>query len=101
MTMKSLQTTTIMGTVTTGGTSQKIAERNPKRDLLMLQNADAADVLYFNFGDEAVAGAGLELQPGGSIQFDHPGAVPTESVHVNGATDQPFMLLLGQRGGIE
>jgi hypothetical protein len=67
----------------------------------MLQNADAADILYFNFGDEAAAGASLELQPGGSILFDDSGAVPTESVHVNGAMDQAFVLLLGQRGNIE
>ena len=101
--MKSLKTTTIAGTVTTGGKSQEIAPRNPKRDLLVLQNPDGeTGQLFYNFGAPAVADASLSLPPGESVQFDRPCAVPGEAVHVlAGDTGHAFVLLVGQRAGIE
>ena len=81
--MKSLKTTTIAGTITAGGTSQQIAERNPKRDLLVLQNpVGETGALFFNFGAPAALNTTMSLAPGQWVQFDRPCAVPGEALHV-------------------
>lgn len=102
--MKSLKTTTIAGTVATGGTSQQIAPRNPKRDLLILQNpAGETGQLFYNFGAPATSdGASLGLTPGERIQFDDRCGVPGESVQVTAAdAGHKYVLLLGQKANIE
>jgi len=102
--MRSLKTATVAGTITTGGASQEVAPRNPKRDLLMLLNpAGETGQLFYNFGAGAtVNGTCLGLAPGESVQFDEPGAVPTEGVHVNASNGgHKFVLMVGQRSNIE
>ena len=102
--MRSLKTTTISGAVTVENESQLIAERNAKRDLLMLLNPDTeTGHLYYNFGDDAASdGTSLSLAEGQWVKFDQPGAVPTGSVHVTAAdAGHKFVLMLGQRGNVE
>jgi hypothetical protein len=101
--MKSLKTTTTAGTITAGGTSQQIAERDPKRDLLMLLNPDGEEGhLHYNFGDDAEVGATMSLAPGQWVKFDERCGVPGDSIHVTASdTDHKYVLLLGQRRGIE
>ena len=101
--MKSLRTTTIAGTITAGGTSQEIAPRNPRRDLLMLLNPEGEEGhLHYNFGDDAEVSATMSLAPGQWVKFDQQYAVPGESVHVTASdTDHAFVLLLGQNANIE
>jgi hypothetical protein len=102
--MKSFKTTTIAGTITAGGTSQQIAERNPKRDLLILQNpAGETGQLFYNFGADAeVGGVNLGLAPGESVRFDQHCGVPGESIHVTASdADHAFVLLLGQQANVE
>jgi len=101
--MKSLRTATIAGEITTGGTSQQIAERNPRRDLLMLLNPEGEEGhLHYNFGADAEVGATMSLAPGQWIKFDQPCSVPGESVHVTASdTDHAFVLLVGQQANIE
>jgi hypothetical protein len=101
--MKSLKTITTAGTVTAGDTSQKIAEVNPKRGLLMLLNPDGEEGhLHYNFGDDAELGATMSLAPGQWVKFDERCGVPGESVHVTASdTDHAFVLLLGQQANIE
>jgi hypothetical protein len=101
--VRSFTTTTIAGTVTAGGTSQEIAARNSRRDLLMLLNPDGEEGhLYYNLGDDAASdGTTMSLAPGQWVKFDREGAVPTASVHVTAAdTGHKYVLLLGQRGDI-
>ena len=101
--MRSLRTTTVAGTVTAGGTSQHIAPRNPKRDLLILQNpAGETGPLFYNFGSEAEVDACMSLAPDERIQFDEKCGVPGETINVT-ATDSghAFVLMLGQRDNIE
>ena len=101
--MKSLRTTTVAGTITTGGTSQQIAERNPKRDLLMSQNPTGeTGQLFFNLGAPAAVNTTLSLAPGQWVQFDQYCAVPGEAVHVVASNSgHRLVLLVGQRAGIE
>ena len=101
--MKSLKTTTIAGTIAAGGTSQEIAPRNPKRDLIILQNpAGETGALFFNFGEDAEVDGSMSLAPGERIQFDEKTGVPGETINVT-ATDpgHAFVLMVGQRGSIE
>jgi hypothetical protein len=101
--VKSLKTTTIAGTVTAGGASQEIAPRNPKRDLLILQNpAGETGQLFFNFGADAEVDETMSLAPGQWVQFDQHCAVPGEAVHVVASNaGHKYVLLVGQRAGIE
>jgi hypothetical protein len=100
--MRSLSTFTVSGTIIAGGVSQEIAPRNPRRDLLLLQNpAGESGALFFAFGAPAT-NTSLALAPGERVQFDQAGAVPTEAVHVLAAdTDHAYTLLVGQTGAIE
>ena len=101
--MKSLRTTTIAGTITTGGTSQQIAERNPKRDLLILQNPTGeTGQLFYNFGAAAAVDTTMSLAPGQSVHFDELCGVPGEAINVTASNaGHKFVLLVGQRAGIE
>src|SRR5262249_15687529 len=47
--------TRIAGSISAGATSQQIAPRNPKRDLLLLQNLKSAtETLFHSFGSRAM-----------------------------------------------
>jgi hypothetical protein len=101
--MRAFVTTTIAGTITTGGVSKEIAPRNPRRDLLLLQNPTGeTGVLFYSFGAPATAdGTCLGLAPGEWVQFDERCGVPGEAIHVNASNSgHKFVLLLGQRAGI-
>lgn len=88
--MRSLSTSTIAGTVTTGGTSQQITPRNPKRDLLMLQNpAGETGALFYNLGSAAAVNGTLSLAPGDWVKLDGPCAVPGDAVHVVASNSGP------------
>ena len=101
--MRSFRTNTIAGTITTRGTSQRIAEREPKRDLMILQNpAGETGQLFYNFGAEAEVDACMSLAPGERIPFDERCGVPGEAIHVTASdAGHAYMLMLGQRAGIE
>lgn len=71
----------------TGSTSVgAILPANPLRACLILQNnsATGGPVLWFNFGQPAVANApgSFALQPGGSLVIAEPKACPKESLYV-------------------
>ena len=102
--MRSFKTTTVPGAVTVENESQQIADRDLRRDLVMLLNPDSEDgYLYYAFGEDAASdGTSLSLAAGEWVKFDQPGAIPTESIHVTAAdTEHKYVLLLGQRAGIE
>lgn len=100
--MRSLTTTTTSGTITAAGVSQTIAERNLRRDLLLLQNTDDAAVLYFAFGTAADTASSLALQPGRMVKFDQQNAIPTDAIYATAdTTGARYVLVLGQTGGIE
>lgn len=100
--MRSFKTTKVAGTITSANVSQKIADPNNKRDLVMLLNpAGETGVLFYNFGGAADANC-MSLAVGEWVKFDQHCAVPTDSIHVTAAnTGHKFVLLLGQRGNIE
>jgi hypothetical protein len=102
--MKSFKTTTIAGTIASNNVSVKVQDRNPRRDLLIIQNPTGeTGVLFYNFGDDAeVGGANLGLAPGESVKFDQYCAVPGESIHVVAANaTHKWVVMVGQRAGIE
>ncbi len=80
----------ISGTITLGGTSQQIlAGVNTglaPRKLLIIQNREATDHLYVNFGAAASASAAtsIDLAPGAVMWFDV--YVPGDSVNILGPT---------------
>ena len=100
--MRSFETTTIAGTVASANTSQQVAERNARRDLLVLQNPTGqTGQLFANFGALADSTC-LNLAPGQLLQLDQSGSVPGEAVHIAAAdAGHAFVLLVGQRAGIE
>ena len=69
----------------------------------MLQNpVGETGQLFFNFGAPAALNTTMSLAPGQWVQFDRPCAVPGEALHVlAGDTGHAFVLLVGQRAGIE
>jgi hypothetical protein len=102
--MRSFKTTTIPGTIAVENESQLVADRDPRRDMLMILNPDTeTGHLYFNIGDDAASdGTSLSLPAGQHIKFDQPGAVPTGCIHVTAADPgHRFVLLVGQRGNVE
>jgi hypothetical protein len=63
--MRSFLTTTIAGQVAVANTSQKIADHNPKRDLLMLLNPTGeTGALFYNFGADAASNGTTESGAG-------------------------------------
>lgn len=68
------------GSILTGGVSQKVADKNPSRGCLIVQNISDT-TMYVNFGASATADDSIQLLPGGSITFN--GAwVPGDEVHL-------------------
>ncbi|MGH7144774.1 MAG: hypothetical protein ACREJ2_11700 [Planctomycetota bacterium] len=71
---------------TAGTSSGAILPANPLRACLILQNnsATGGPVLWFNFGQPAVASSAgsFALQPGGSLVIAEPKACPKESLYV-------------------
>jgi hypothetical protein len=102
--MKSLKTTTLAGTIASSNVSVKVQDRNPRRDLLIIQNPSGeTGVLFYSFGADAVVGSvNLGLAPGESVRFDEHCGVPGESVHVVAANaTHKWVVMVGQRAGIE
>lgn len=75
------------GTIATGGTAQDAVAADTGRQYLLIQNIDAAEDLWVNFGTNAVsASAGSILVPAkSSLVFEHV-ACPTGRVSVVAAT---------------
>jgi hypothetical protein len=100
--MRPLDTTTHAGVIAEGGTSQEVAPRNPRRDLLVIKNPSSTDEpLFYAFGAPAdVDDSCPSLEPGESLVLEV--AVPSESIHLTAETEgHRYVILIGQRGGIE
>jgi hypothetical protein len=101
--MKPFNTTRIAGAIAAGGASQQIAPRNPKRDMLLLQNPKtASETLFYAFGEAATTdGSCLGLEPGEHMLLDKHCAVPSDSINVNATTTgHKYVLVLGQLGAV-
>lgn len=74
------------GTIAAGATAQTAAAANTSRDYLLIQNTDATEDLYFNFGTTAVATQpSIKLTPNSS--WENPSHFcPTGLVSVIAAT---------------
>jgi hypothetical protein len=102
--MRSFNVTTVPGAVTVENESQQVADRDLKRDLVMLLNPDSEEgYLYYAFGQDAASdGTSMSLAAGEWVKFDQPGAVPTDAIHVTAAdAEHKFVLMLGRRGTVE
>jgi hypothetical protein len=74
------------GTIAAGGTAQQAIAALLGRVYLYVQNLDAAETLYVNFGAVATAGAGsIQLLPGGSQVYEAD-YIPSGLVSVIAAT---------------
>lgn len=76
------------------GSSQQVFAAKPERLYLLIQNIDATNALWVNFGVAAVADQpSIKLAAGASLQFGgSDGAiVPTASVNVIGTAASKFV----------
>ena len=101
--MKSLKTVTASGEIAEAAASQQIAPRDPRRDLLILQNPTGqTGQLFYNFGAEAVVDATLSLAPGERMQFDERCDVPGEAIHVAASNaGHRYVVMIGKHAAIE
>ena len=100
--MRPVNTSTIAGTIAEGGASQEVAPRNPRRDLLVIKNPSSQnEPLFYAFGAAADIDDGCpSLEPGESLALE--AVVPSEAIHLTAETaGHRFVVLVGQRGGIE
>jgi hypothetical protein len=81
----------LLSTITAGGTSQRIFEKNDGRRWLLIQNTSTAEDLWLSFGKAAAAESpSIYLAPGDAIHFGA-GVAPRASVYVfGGTTSEPF-----------
>lgn len=67
-------------------TSQKVVPANPFRAFLLIQNNDAANAIFVNFGSDATAVNAIKVIAGGNLIFEGGGDggvfVPSEDVYI-------------------
>ena len=75
-------------TVTTGGTSQEVFDRNVRRKTLLIQNPEeATETLFVNIGASAgTTNGSIELAPGGSLNMPQGMMMTTQAINVTAAT---------------
>jgi len=74
------------------GSSQQVFAAKPERLYLLIQNIDATNALWVNFGVAAVADQpSIKLAAGASLQYAVPGVVPTGAVNVIGTAASKFV----------
>lgn len=82
------------GSGTLTGSSQQVFAATAARLYLLIQNIDATNALWVQFGAAAVADQpSIKVAPGASLQFSGPstGVVPTTAVNVIGTAASKFV----------
>jgi len=74
------------GTITSGGTQQTLAASNTTRKYLMVQNIDASEDLWINFGSNAVVATAGSIQIKAGVIFEMKAFVSTQLVSVIATT---------------
>jgi hypothetical protein len=83
------------GTITSGNVAQTALAANPNRRHLFIQNLDAAETMWVNFGSVATLGTtpgSIEVSAQTAtaatnfLRYDAPAAVPDESISIIAAT---------------
>lgn len=81
------------GSVTVTNASAQHAAANTARQYLLVQNRDAAGVIYLRFGAAATTATGISIPPGGNYESGF--VCPTQAVHIIGSiASNPNVLIV-------